>query len=114
MLALATTSNAASAKDIPAAGVTLEEIAGWLQSIGYKAEIQTAKDGTRNIESAADGQVFQIYLYDCKNKRCGSLQFSVGFNTKGAFNAAKMNQWDFEQSLGARLCRQGQRPLARI
>ncbi len=93
-LALAFAPAAASAKDIPKAGVTVEDIQGWLQGEGYKAVIQKGDNGTRHIESAADGQGFQIYFYDCKDGRCGSIQFSVGFNTKGAFNAQKMNAFN--------------------
>jgi hypothetical protein len=91
-LALALTSTA-YAKDIPAGGVTFQEVAAWLQSAGYQAKIEgTGSD--QNITSSADGGPFHIYLYDCKAGRCGSLQFAEGFDTKGAFNAAKMNDWN--------------------
>lgn len=82
------------AKSLPANGMTIDDIASWLQSEGYKAQIQTAQDGTKNVYSSSDGQNFHIYQYDCKNGRCGSLQFSVGFNTKGAFTGDKMNDWN--------------------
>ena len=93
-LALALVSNAASAKDLPAGGMTINDLVGWLQGQGYKAEVQTAKDGTKNIYSAAEGSNFHIYQYDCKNGRCGSLQFSVGFDTKGCFGPGPMNDWN--------------------
>jgi hypothetical protein len=93
-LALAVLPNAASAKAIPAGGVTIGEIQAWLQGEGYKAAVQKANDGSAYLASAADGQDFNIYFYDCKSGRCGSVQFSEGFNTKGAFNAAKMNQFN--------------------
>ncbi len=93
-LAIVSFSDAALAKDLPANGMTLDDIQAWLQSEGYKAKVDTANDGTRSIESSADGQNFHIYQYDCKEKRCGSFQFSVGFNTKGAFNPEKMNDWN--------------------
>ena len=93
-LALGLFSNAAAARDLPAGGMTLDDIASWLQSAGYKAEIQTTDDGTRNIYSGAEGSNFHIYQYDCKGTRCGSLQFSVGFSTKGAFGAEPMNEWN--------------------
>ncbi|HEX4534662.1 MAG TPA: YbjN domain-containing protein [Rhizomicrobium sp.] len=93
-LVLAFTSNAAMAKDLPAGGLTVKDIAAWLQSSGYKAEIQTSKDGSQNVYSAADGTGFHVYTYDCKQDRCASIQFSVGLDTKGAWNAEKMNEWN--------------------
>jgi hypothetical protein len=94
-LALGLMPNVAMAKDLPAGGMTVEELAKWLQDGGYKAEIQTAKDGTKSIYSAADGTGFYIDVYDCKNTpRCSSIEFSVGFDTKGAWNATKMNDWN--------------------
>jgi len=93
VLALCLAPSAASAKDLPAKGMTVEEAVSWLQGAGYKAEIQTAKDGTRNIYSSAEGANFHVYFYDCKTGRCGSLQFSAGYDTKGSFNAQQMNDW---------------------
>jgi hypothetical protein len=94
-LVISFSSGAAMAKDIPAGGLTVEEIQSWLQSAGYKAEIQTSKDGTKNVYSAADGTGFHIYPYDCKKgPRCASFQFSVGLDTKGALNATKINDWN--------------------
>jgi Putative bacterial sensory transduction regulator len=86
-------SSMAGAKDLPAGGVTWQDVTAWLQSQGYKAQMK-GSGSEQNIESAADGGPFHIYLYDCKGARCGSLQFSEGFDTKGAFNAAKMNDWN--------------------
>ena len=92
--ALVLFSGVAGAKSLPAKGMTIDEIAKWLQSAGYKAEIQTA-NGEKNIYSSANGQNFHIYQYDCnKTTRCGSFQFSVGFDTKGSFNPEKLNDWN--------------------
>ncbi len=93
-LALALCADAATARDLPAKGLTIEEVASWLKNEGYKAEMQKSDDGTPNIASSADGQGFHIYMYDCKDGTCGSLQFSAGFDTKGTFNADKMNNWN--------------------
>ncbi|HVW92230.1 MAG TPA: YbjN domain-containing protein [Devosia sp.] len=83
------------AKDLPAGGLSVDDIAKWLQDAGYKAEVQTAKDGSKSVYSAADGTGFYVDFYDCKNgPNCASIQFSVGFDTKGQFNATKMNDWN--------------------
>jgi Putative bacterial sensory transduction regulator len=93
-LALLFGSAGAIAKDIPATGVTIDEVVAWLQGGGYKAQIQTTSDGDRNVESASNGVDFHVFLYDCKNARCGSLQFSYGLDTKGAWTADKLNAWN--------------------
>jgi hypothetical protein len=98
MLSLA--SEGAHAKDIPAAGVTIEDIVAWLQGAGYQAKIDTTKTGGRSVESSTDGSPFHVYLYDCKGVHCGSLQFSEGFDTKGAYNAGEMNDWNLHNRWG--------------
>jgi len=92
--ALAVLTGGAAARDIPAGGLTINDIVKWLQDAGYKAEIQKNASGDLNVYSAAEGSGFHIYQYDCKQSVCGSLQFSVGFDTKGAFNAVQMNEWN--------------------
>jgi Putative bacterial sensory transduction regulator len=94
-LALCLSSTPAVARDIPDGGLTLEQVAAWLQAAGYKAEIQT-EGGKRNIYSGAEGNAFHISQYDCKGDVCGSLQFWVGFDTKGAFSTDRINTWNRE------------------
>ena len=84
----------AMAKDLPDGGLTIEEVASWLQNEGYKAEVTKSDDGTPEINSSSNGHDFHIYMYDCDQGRCASLQFWEGFDTKGAFNAEKMNDWN--------------------
>jgi hypothetical protein len=86
--------SAASARDLPPGGMTIDEIVSWLQDGGYGAEIRTESSGERNVYSSANGNNFHIYLYDCKAARCGSFQFSAGYDTKGTHNAAEMNTWN--------------------
>lgn len=88
-------STLAVAKDLPAGGMTLEEVQKWLQDEGYKAEFYTLKDGGRAVASSSDGYTWKIYMYDCNpDGRCGSMQFAMGLDTKGAFNVEKMNSWN--------------------
>jgi hypothetical protein len=93
VLAFGLLPGAAGAKDLPAKGMTIDEVVSWLQGAGYMAQIQTGKDGVRNIYSSAEGTNFHIYFYDCKQDRCGSIQFSTGINTNGAFPAQRVNDW---------------------
>jgi hypothetical protein len=92
-LALTFASGAAAAQDIPANGMTIKEMAAWLHGAGYKAEIQTI-EGKKVILSGSEGAEFRIYPNDCKGDRCSSLQFAVGFDTKGALSASKINDWN--------------------
>src|SRR5579863_10531082 len=93
-VAVALYASAAPAKDLPDKGLSIEQVASWLQGEGYKAEMQKRSDGTPNIASSSDGQTFHIYMYDCKDDVCASLQFSEGFDTKGTFNGDKINDWN--------------------
>lgn len=85
---------AAAAKDIPAGGFTVADVAAWLQDQGYRAQIVTDKDGTKHVSSATSGVDFGVYLYDCKGERCGSIQFAAGWATHGSFDTARMNEWN--------------------
>ena len=83
------------AKDLPAGGLSVEDVAKWLQDGGYKAAIVTAKDGTKNIKTAVDGSDVLVDMYDCNStQKCPSIQFAVGFETKGESNATKMNDFN--------------------
>ncbi len=92
-LAWMVSAGGAMARDLPEHGMTIDELASWLKDAGYSAIIQNEDDGSQSIYSSVDNQNFHIYVYDCKNGRCASIQFSSGFNTKGAFNAKKINDW---------------------
>jgi hypothetical protein len=88
-------SNPSVAKDLPGGGMTAKEIASWLVDAGYKGEIQTNKDGSTSVASATDGGNFYIDMNDCNDGvRCAAIEFYAGFKTKGAWNAAKMNDWN--------------------
>jgi hypothetical protein len=93
-IAVAALSTPASAKDLPAGGMTVAEVASWLQDAGYQAQVVTAANGQQTITSASSGTGFHVGFYDCQNQRCGSIQFFAGFNTKGALNPVKMNDWN--------------------
>ncbi|HZU91590.1 MAG TPA: YbjN domain-containing protein [Stellaceae bacterium] len=91
---MAVGATATSAKDLPAGGLTVEEVAQWLQADGYQAKIVTEKNGAKTITSSSGGVNFHIGFYDCRSERCASLQFFAGFDTHGALNPVKMNEWN--------------------
>jgi hypothetical protein len=94
MLMLALTTGMAAAKDLPAGGMTGQDVADWLQSQGYRAEIGTADNGRPKVASATQGTSFYVRFYDCQGDRCASIQFTAGFDTKGAYSVDKANDWN--------------------
>jgi hypothetical protein len=94
MLMLALTTGMAAAKDLPAGGMTGQDVADWLQSQGYRAEIGRADNGRPKVASATQGTSFYVRFYDCQGDRCASIQFTAGFDTKGAYSVDKANDWN--------------------
>jgi hypothetical protein len=93
--ALAAAAGATQAQAIHKDGMTGPEVAAWLQNAGYKAELTKDDSGDPMINSAAEGQSFKIYFYDCDaTKRCKALQFSAGFDLKQGLTLAKANEWN--------------------
>jgi hypothetical protein len=95
-LVLTLTPGAAIARDLPDGGMTVNDVVGWLQGIGYSAEIVADKDGAQHVRTSVGGTNFGVYMFDCKDGRCGSIQFSAGFATHGAFDTSRMNQWNLD------------------
>ena len=93
-LALMLTSMTASARDIPADGLSIQDVANWLQTVGYSTEAVPDKDGASHLRLYYGGVKVGVYMFDCKNGTCGSLQFSAGWATHGKFNTAEMNTWN--------------------
>ena len=94
VLAFGLTAGMAPAKDLPTGGMTVQEVASWLQEKGFKAEIGKMDNGKPRIASATQGVNFFVHFYDCKDYRCSSIQFVAGFSTKGAYTLAKANAWN--------------------
>lgn len=92
--ALAGLAGSAAARDISKDGLTVQDVVAWLQDKGMKADVKTADDGTKYVDTALDGVGFQVYQYDCNGDRCGSLQFAAGFTTKGAWGPGTLNDWN--------------------
>lgn len=81
--ALALIAAPAFASDLPAGGLTREDVLKWLQGKGYTAEIKydtTAKDNY--VSTSSDGVNWSIYFFACSNdtSRCASIQYSAGWD----------------------------------
>lgn len=86
----------AQAQAIPDEGVTLEEIAKWLQDQGYHAKIETG-DKSRYIKSGSGGMDWYVDLYDCEGNKCKSIMFNTKFALKEKYTAEKANDWNAEK-----------------
>lgn len=93
-------SSVASARDIPADGLAIGDVVAWLQGVGYSAQLEASSDGTQHVVSSTGGVKFEVYLFDCKEGHCGSLQFSSGFATHGKFDTTRMNEWNSTKRWG--------------
>lgn len=84
------------AGDLPPGGMTAQDVATWLLSKGYSAQIKpdSTTPGDQIISSSVDGINFDIYMYFCTSGRCKSLQYAAGWQPRADFNADKVNQWD--------------------
>ena len=101
-LALCLAPTVASARDLPTGGVTLADVQTWLLAHGLNAAIKTSSDGKQHVSvTSTKDPDFGVYLFDCKDGRCGSLQFSGGFVTHGAYPPGPLlNNWNRDKRWG--------------
>jgi putative sensory transduction regulator/zinc ribbon protein len=81
---------------IPDGGLTIEEMAAWLEGEGYAVKFVTGESGKRHIETNAQGSPINIFFGDCKGERCAALEFAAGFSTHGKFDISQINGWNYD------------------
>lgn len=84
----------AGTREIPAAGLSTNDIVAWLHDWGYRTEVVANHDGSTHVKTYYEGMNFGVYMLDCKEGTCGSVQFSAGWATHGKFDTSQMNRWD--------------------
>jgi hypothetical protein len=86
----------AQARSIPNEGMTFEDVAAWLREQGKEATISQDSLGNKIILTSAAGLNFSIYMFDCLDDRCGSLQFASGPHNSptGKFDLERLNEWN--------------------
>lgn len=95
--ALLLVAGAVQARPIPAAGLTVEEVAAFLKSAGFEARIEKGSDGAPYVTSMASDINFDVDLYDCDAGRCRALQFVASFDLKAPLGAEKANAWNLSK-----------------
>jgi hypothetical protein len=88
------TAGSVRAQQIDNGGMTGPEVAAWLRKAGYKADLSSDEQGDPLIASAAEGQAFKVYFYDCQAGRCKAVQFSADFDLKTPLTLEKINEWN--------------------
>lgn len=95
LLLISAAPSVALARDLPAGGMTIEEVAAWLKQGGFTARIHAEKS-TQNgpiLSTSIDDVATDIYLYDCTANRCRALQYASGWDDS-ARPAEKINEWN--------------------
>ena len=82
--------------EIPEGGLTIEEVAAWLEGEGYAVKFITGDSGKRHIETNTQGFPLNIVPGDCNGERCASLEFGSGFATHGKFDVSQLNSWNYD------------------
>ena len=85
---------------IPDGGLTIEEMAAWLEGEGYAVKFVTGESGKRHIETNTQGSPLNIFFGDCKGERCAALEFAAGFSTHGKFDITQINGWNYDNRWG--------------
>jgi hypothetical protein len=86
---------AALGADLPSGGsMTVDEVNTWLQGKGFVTHVVPNARDSELIEVTSAHPRFTVSLFDCKQDRCGSLEFLAGFNMHGKFHPADVNGWN--------------------
>ena len=75
--------------------LTLEEMEAILKEAGYRYE-QVKKDAEVFFLLRMGGLKAGLFLMDCKEGRCGSLQLFAGFNMEKPPTLERINAWNRE------------------
>jgi hypothetical protein len=106
-LVLVIAAQPAAARDLPAGGLTREQVSSWLTGQGLTPNPRTDSNGASIVSSAVNGVNFDIYFFDCDSDRCRSIQFAAGWTNNGA-TGERVNEWNRDHRfIRAYLDRQG-------
>lgn len=90
----------AQAGPLPEGGVTAAEVAGVMRAMKLPVEQTTDRQGDPLILSTIGGRKFGVYFYQCQAGRCGSIQFSTGFDDAASVPMVKVMDWNRTKRFG--------------
>jgi hypothetical protein len=93
-------SGAALAGPLPEGGVTAGEVAEVMRAMKLAVDRTTDSKGQPLILSAVSGRKFGVYFYQCEGGRCGSIQFSAGFEGAASVPMTKVMEWNRTKRFG--------------
>lgn len=94
-LAAATLMTAAPARAENFDATSPAAVAAALQKAGYRAELNTNKEGRPFITSAANGNDFTVDFYGCEGAtKCGSFQFYSYYKKDPLYTPALVAEWN--------------------
>jgi len=91
---------AAMAGPLPQGGVTGQEMAAVMRAMDLPVEVTIGRDGDPLIFSRVGGQRFGVYFYQCEAGRCGSIQFSAGFQAAAVVPMVRVMEWNRTKRFG--------------
>ncbi len=80
----------------PAGRITGAELVKILQDEGYRAKLETDKEGDPVVRTKMSGVHVDVFFYDCEKDGCGSLQLSSGLDLEDGSSFAVMNKFNSE------------------
>jgi len=76
-------------------GSDLNAFARILQDAGYRARIKVADNGTRYIDSAANGVSFTVNFTDCRQGgACRGIRFFAWWSRPSSMDSLAVNEWN--------------------
>ena len=94
-------SASADAKNIPAGGITQDELAAWMREHGAPITVNSLPQPDPSIlgtylSTSSNGLGYSVYLHDCKAGRCATLLI-VGAAGPCTLTLDQINQWNSQR-----------------
>lgn len=91
---------AAGGGDFSARGVSAAEVAGVMRAMRLQVDLWNDRQADPLIDSTVSGRRFRVSFFECRAQRCGSIQFSAGFERASNVPVAKVMEWNSSKQFG--------------
>lgn len=83
-----------AARNLPAGGLSRQDVAAWLIGHGLRATIHNDDNGRSIVSSNVSGVNFDVYFYGCEGERCASIQYAGGWTPLTKGTRENINDWN--------------------
>lgn len=91
-------SGGAQARPIDEQGLSVEEVAAWVKSVGFDPKIEKTDAGEPYVRiKTPSGVNFDVDLYDCGAGKCRAVQFTVIFELEKKLSLDAVNSWNSDK-----------------